>query len=224
MGMVKGYYEWQWEEAFDHINKALKINPSLAIAYYHRAWFHALFGRTAEAIEDHKRAKETDPFNPLHVAWLGELYRYEGRLDEAEAEIVKTIEMDPNYAVAHFVQGFIWNDRGMPEKAIESFQSGEKIYRPLKFALGPAYVWAGRVEEARGILAELNKLPADPWVAFWRAATYTALGENDEAFHWLEFKPFHAWVAWSRVWDLFEPLWEDPRFPDLLRRMNLPPR
>ena len=224
MGMVKGYYEWQWEEAFDHIGRALKINPSLAIAYYHRAWFHALFGRMKEAIEDHKRAKEIDPFNPQHIAWLGELYRYEGRLDEAEAETIKSIEMAPNYVVAHFVQGFIWHDRGMPDKAIESFQSGEKIYHPLRFALGPAYVWAGRIEEARGILVELNTMPADPWVAFWRAATYTALGENDEAFRWLEFKPNHAWVAWVRVWDLFEPLWEDPRFPDLLRRMNLPPR
>ena len=67
-------YDWSWDDAFRNIDSALEANPSLAIAYYHRAWFHFLFGRIEEAIADHKRAREVDPFNPLHTAFesLGE--------------------------------------------------------------------------------------------------------------------------------------------------------
>ena len=52
---------------------------------------------------------------------------------------------------------------------------------------------------------------------------YSALGDNDEAFRWLNYEPHHAWVAWVRVLDWCAPLRNDPRFPALLRRMNLPP-
>jgi len=223
MGFVKGYWEWKWEEAFDHIDRALKANPSLAIAYYHRAWFHALFGRLKEAIEDHKRAKEVDPFNPLHVAWLGELYRMDGRHDEAEAEALKSIEMDPKFPPGHFVLGLVYQDRGTHDKAVEAMQKAAEASPAWQWALAWAYVKAGRVEEARRLFDELNKLKVGPWRAYWKAMIYAALGENDEAFRWLSFEPHHGWIAWVRVEDWFAPLWKDPRFPDVLRRMNVPP-
>lgn len=224
MGFVKGYWEWQWDEAFDHIDRALKANPSLAIALFHRSWLNFLFGRTKEAIEDHKRAKEIDPFNPLHVAWLGELYRYEGRLDEAEAEALKSIEMNPRFTPGHFVLGLVYQDRGLYDEAIEAIQKAVDVSPAWKWALGSAYVKAGRLDEARDLLNELNSMKTDPWTAFWRVQLNAAMGNNDEAFRWTTYEPHHHWLAWARVLDWFEPLWEDPRLPDLIRRMNLPPR
>jgi tetratricopeptide (TPR) repeat protein len=224
MGFVRGYYEWKWDEAFDHINKALEANPSLAIAYYHRSWFHALFGRNKEAIEDHIRARNADPFNPLHTAWLGELYRWEGRLDEAEAEALKSIEMDPNFPIGYMIQANVFQDRGMHDKAIEAMQMAVKAYPLLRWGLGEIYAKAGRIEEARGILAELTERPPSPWKAWYMAVNCIALGDLDEAFRWLEYEPHHAWAAWIRVIPGLKSLRQDPRFPDLLRRMNLPPR
>lgn len=224
MGFVKGYWEWRWDEAFDHIDRALKANPSLAIAYYHRAWLNFLFGRMKEAIEDHRRAKEVDPFNPLHVGWLAELYRMDGRLDEAEEEARKSIEMDPRFTPGHFVLGLVYQDRGMYEEAIATLQKAAEISAAWRWALAPVYLQAGRIEEARDLLNELNSLKTGPWTAFWRVQLNTALGNHDEALRWTEYEPHHHWLAWARVLDWFEPLWADPRFPELLRRMNLPPR
>ncbi len=54
VGVIKGYIEWDWEGAFQAIGRALEINPSLAMAHYHVAWLHALFGRMDKAVVEHK--------------------------------------------------------------------------------------------------------------------------------------------------------------------------
>lgn len=165
------------------------------------------------------------PFWPGHVIWLAELYRVEGRLDEAEAEALKAIEMHPRAAAAAFwVLGLVYQDQGRHEKAIEVIHKAADFNPGLKWALGLAYAKAGRLDEARNLLNELNSMETNPWTAVWRVLLNGALGNIDEAFHWAAYEPHHHWIAWSRVWDPFEPLWDDPRFPDLIRRMNLPPR
>jgi len=224
-GFVKGYYDWNWEEAERDIQRALDINPSLAMAHYHLAWYRALFSRMKEAIEEHKRARELDPFNPLHTAWLGELYRWERRYDEATAEALKSIELAPKFPAGHFVLGLVYQDKGMYDKAIAAIRKAAEADPDWRWALGPAYVAADRSDEARKLLAELNRQKVIPWNTFWRIAICGALGENDEAFRWLNYKQQHAWITWIRVlpgWGL-EGLRKDPRFPAQLRRMNLPP-
>jgi len=222
---VEGYYEWKWDDAFRDIERALDANPSLAIAYYHRSWYRLLFGRVKEAIEDHKRAQELDPFNPLHTAWLGELYRHDKRYEEAAAEALKSIDMAPKFAPGHYVLGLVYQDQGLYDKALAAMQKAAEVAPNWRWVIGPTYVAAGRREEARNLLAELNKLKPGPWGAFWRTHIYAALGENDEAFRWINYEPHHAWAAWVRVltWYGLETLRKDPRFPDQLRRMNLPP-
>jgi len=224
-GIVEGYYDWKWEDAFRDLRGALDVNPSLAMGHYQLAWFHALFGRMKEAIEEHKRAKELDPFNPNMTAWLGELYRWERRYDEAAAEARKALEMDPGFPASHFILGFVYKDQGRYDQAIAAIQKAAEADPDWRWALGPIYALAGRSDEARKLLAELNRQKVIPWTAFWRATIYGALGENDEAFRWINYPRHHAWLPWIRVlpgWG-FERLRTDPRFPDQLRRMNLPP-
>jgi len=222
-GFVKGYYEWNWEEAERDIQRALDINPSLAMAHYHLSWYRVLFGRMKEAIEEHKRAKELDPFNPLHVAWLGEIYRMERRYEEATAEALKSIEMAPKFPPGHFVLGLVYQDKGRYDQAIAAIQKAAEASPGYRWALGPTYVAAGRRDEARKVLAELNQQKVTPWTAFWRVMIYSNLGENDEALRWLNYERPHAWIPWVRVLTWCAPLRKDPRFPDQLRRMNLPP-
>jgi len=56
------------------------------------------------------------------------------------------------------------------------------------------------------------------------AGIYALLGEKDQAFEWLErgYQARHL-GAWLIVHTPFDPLRDDPRFHDLLRRMNLEP-
>lgn len=49
------------------------------------------------------------------------------------------------------------------------------------------------------------------------------LGEKDRAFEWQE-KAYEerVFLHHLKVWPLWDPLRDDPRFRDLLRRMNYP--
>ena len=89
---------------------------------------------------------------------------------------------------------------------------------------GDAYAIAGRRAEAQQVLDKLNQLSKQKYVpAASLARIYVGLGEKDKAFEWLE-KAFeeHA-VGDIKAWPPFDPLRPDPRFADLLRRMNLQP-
>ncbi len=164
-----------------------------------------------------------DPLMPLHTAWLGDIYRMAGRYEAAIAEAEKSIDMAPGYPIGHLVLGAVYEDLGRYEEAFENYERLAEMAPPWKWALGSAYARAGRTEEARRLLAELEAQEVTPWNAFWLATMHTALGNRDEAFRWLNYDRPHAWIPWVRVLTWFEPLRDDPRFDDLLRRMNLPP-
>lgn len=223
LGLIKGYSEWDWEGAIQALKRAIEINPHMAIAHYHLSWFYVVWGRWDEAVAEHKRAQELDPLLPLYTAWLGEIYRKLDRLDEAIAECRKAIELDPNTPTGHFVLGRVYTDQRRFEEAFAEFKKAGEVAPAYKFAIGLAYLAAGRSDDARNVLAELEKLPPTPWRAWWRAHLNSVLGNKDEAFRWLNYERPHAWLPWIRVNEDFTSLRDDPRYHELLKRMHLPP-
>jgi len=87
-----------------------------------------------------------------------------------------------------------------------------------------AYAHAGRRANALRVLAELKKRKQTglvPAAAFVNA--YLGLGEYDQAFSWLEqgYKEHSQILLLLKVHPFFDPIREDPRFKDLVRRVGL---
>jgi len=219
---VKTYYERDWKGAEQNFRRAMELNPNLAVNHYHYAWFLVLMGRLDEAIAEHKRAQEIDPLTPLHTAWLGGLYWYGGKYDKAIEEARKCFKLTDNYAYGSLIEGYGLAEKGMYDEASAAHRKATAIDPSWKYALGRTYVMAGRIDEARKILAELEKEPPSAFGAWALAVMYTALGEKDKAFKALSFEPTHAWIPWVRVDPQFFPLRGDPRFKELLKKYNLP--
>jgi serine/threonine protein kinase/tetratricopeptide (TPR) repeat protein len=225
LGVIKGYDEWDWPGAEQTLRRAIELNPSFAMAHYHLAWFLALVGRMPEAIAEHIRAREADPLNPLHTAWLGELYRWDGQYERAIAEAEKSIELNPKFPPGHFVLGLTYADQGKWEQSIEAMRQAGEAAPDWRWPLGAMFAVTGRTSEARDMLAELNRGPVTPYTALWRACLFSTLGEKDEAFKWLNYEHPHIWTPWllSQEWKMFiKPLHGDPRFAELRRKMNVP--
>lgn len=216
------YSSWKFDQVEKNFIKALELNPNMALTHYHYSWALYLFGRMEEAIVEHKLAQKYDPFNPLHTAWLGALYCYDGRYEDAIREALKSLEIQKDYSTGYFVLGDTYLAMGRKDEAIEAHKKLAEVAPWWNWALGNTYAISGHRDEAEKILNELEKSEVNSWNAFGLAVMYGALGKMDEAFKWLAYEPHHAWVAWVAVLPWFKPLHDDPRFNDFVKRLNLP--
>lgn len=223
---VKLYMEWDWEGAEEAFLRANELAPSLAMNHYHHAWYLALFGRWEEAFAEHTRAQQLDPLTPFHTAWLGGLYMYRdlGNHEEAIVLAQRALDLQPNNPTALMILGWAHSAAGRHELAIEIGRRMAEIDPALKWQLGLSYARAGRVDEMRAVLAEIESEEPTSWTAYGRATLHAHLGELDAAFAALAYEPPHAWVPWVRLDPWLRPLLEeDPRFGELLERLRLPP-
>ena len=224
------YFGWDWDLAEYAFYKADSLNPNMAYNHYHRSWYLALFGRMNEAIAEHKRAQELDPFTPMHTAWLAELYRWVGEYDLALDELEKVFEMNTgNYALALVLKGKVLTEMGKVEEGLELMRQGSEINKGWYLWYGPALIRYGQTEEGRQVLEELKGLPDVPFVNLALSANYLEAGEFDKAFEHLQKGKRHAWYAWfvrfflTNERALKERLEEDPRYYALLTELKLPP-
>lgn len=218
------YKSWRFSDAEKHFKIALKLNPTLDMAHYHYAWALHLWGRPEEAIAEHKLAQKYDPFNPLHTAWLGQLYIFGGRYEEAVQEALKSLEIQKDYRIGYMVLGRAYAAMGRFDDAIKTHQKLADLYPDQLNELCLTYIAAGRIDDAENVLAEIEKENPAPtgMGAYNRAKIYGALHRADETFKWLNYEPHHGFLAWAAVNKELDWLHDDPRWAEFLKKVNLP--
>jgi TolB-like protein len=214
------YYEWDWVSAEKEFRRSLELNPNLAEARAHYSWYNLLRHDWDEALRQARRAQELDPLSDTFTLWLAAVYRWIGDYDKAIHEAQKTLELKPNHGYAWFQIGNVYADTGKYDEAIAAHQKVAPRYR---WALAKTYALAGRREEARQVLAEWER-ETEPQNPYALALVHTAIGERDEAFQWLEkaYESRNRGMPWLGTNPDFISLHDDPRFQDLIRRMNFP--
>ena len=222
-------YYWDWPSAEKHFKLAIGLNPNYPLAHSWYSQHLARMGRLDEAVEEARRAQALDPLSSSADAHVGlALYRAR-RFDEAAAELQKALDFNPKALDAHMFLGFVYVQQRKNDEAIREFQAIVELSErnPSMLALlGYAYASAGKRDQALAILkkfgSQSNKQPVSQIAT---AMIYIALGEDDQAFEWLE-KSYNerAWqLGFLKVEPIFDPLRGDPRFADLMRRVNLVP-
>jgi len=113
------------------------------------------------------------------------------------------------------------------KEAIAELQEAIKLSenRTVMFAvLGHFYSIAGKPKQARSVLVQLNELSNGCYVSpLDLAIVYTGLGEKELALEWFEkaFEERTGALIYLKVEPLYDSLRNEPRFNDLLRRLNL---
>jgi len=229
LAVIKSEYEWDWLGAEREFKRAIELNPNYATAHHWYSDHLGIMGRHEEAIAEIKRAQQLDPLSLIINTVAGVRFHWARRYDEAVEQLRKTLEMDPNFAVAHDWLGQVYEQMGQDESAIAEHQKAIRASggsSQVVAALGHTYAAAGKRNEALRILADLNERRKMAYVSPYDIAViHVAFGEKDQAFEWLEkaYQERASPIVVLKVDPRLDPLRSDPRFQDLLRRMNFPP-
>jgi serine/threonine protein kinase/Tfp pilus assembly protein PilF len=220
---VKMLYDWEWSKAEFEFKRALQLNPNYASAHQRYAIHLTTMGRIEEGMREIKRAQEIDPLSLIINTDITLIHYLQKRYNQAIEQCYKTLELDPNFSVAHFQLGLALEQVGRFDEAIEAFGRGAQYSGDRSFLSASAHTYArwGRVEEARKLLNAVLELSEHRYVSPYRIATiYTGLNETDKAFEWLmrAYQERSVWLIHMhmRVDPRLEKLHPDPRFKEIL--------
>ena len=229
LARIKAEYEWDWAGAEREFKRAIEINPGYATASQWYGDVLATMGRQEEAIAKYKQALQLDPLSLATNTMLGQALYHARRYDSAIEQLQKTLELDPNFGAAHEYLGLAYLQKSLDKEGLEELEKGlldsPDSPGPL-WKLGYAYAMTGRSREALGMLDKLNELSKRQYVPpVAQAFVHGALGDKNKAFDWLEKSYADRYIGLGGV-DLklnpnWDPLRSDPRFADLVRRVNL---
>ena len=234
LALAKLHYDWDFAGAEREFKRALELNPSNADIRHDYAHYLMAMGRLAESANESKRAVELDPIDDgllECLCWHSFAARqYDDSIQMARSFLVRV----PDDAWELAILGWGYEQKGMHEQAIASFENAVDLTNknsPVFSAfytagLGHVYAVAGRRSDAQMVLQSLLERARQSYVSpFDIALIYTALGDNDTAFTWMTkaVAERSTWLVYNKWEPRLDPLRSDPRFQDLLRRMNLQP-
>jgi tetratricopeptide (TPR) repeat protein len=184
-------------------------------------------GRADDAIAAMTRARNLDPLSDLINANLGWFYYLARRYPEALAWSRRLVELDRKLIAAHYNLGMVFEQTGRYREAVAAFQKAKNLDPtnwPTSALLCHGYASSGDRRRAQQLLLELTQQATrgslDP---AWIGLIHAVLGDKERAFVWLE-KAYQArsdTLLYLRVDPKYDNLRSDPRFSDLVKRLNL---
>ncbi len=219
-------YEWDFSAAGRELERALALSPGDSLIHHGYAFFLSNLGRHEDAVSEIRLARDLDPLAPRTAANVG-LFLYNARrYEEAVEELKKALDFDPTHAATHEYLGEVYRELGRYDEAIAHYRSGINLEdrTPFLIRLAIAYARAGDVEQSRRILADLGERSKRESVPLsYLAVAYASIGEKDTAFILLDraCASREPRLISLKVDPIFDPLRDDPRFKDLLRRVGL---
>ncbi len=228
LAQIKRRYDWDWIAAEREYKRALELDPNYAMAHHWYGYDMMCMGRYDEAIQMIERAHELDPLSLVINRNLGQVYYRSGQYERGKEALQRVFAKNPNFSYLHYHLGNIEFQQGRYAEALVLFQREKENARGWAIHIQPwigmTYAKQGKTDEARTILADLisqsqrNHVPPTPV-----AALHFVLGDLDAGFLWLEkaYEGYDSWVRLLKTDIVFDPVREDPRFLEILKKIGL---
>jgi len=234
MAHIYFYYERDWAKAERELERAVELNPNSTDAHKYYGLFLASRERFDQAVTEGKKAIALDPLSIAVNIVGGFIYLFVDRLDDALGLVRHMTELDSNAPQGYWVGGSLLMANGKFEEAVEAFQKSLSLgdNQMALAKLGCAYGLAGKRDEALKILDQLFEMRERQYAApFNIARVYAGLGDNDNAFEWMEkaieerdadLVFLKRYVEAGAGIYFGENFSTDSRYEDILRRAGLP--
>jgi DNA-binding SARP family transcriptional activator len=224
------YYDWDWSAAEREFRRALAINPNYATAHH---WYHEFLtamGRVDEQSAEILLAQELDPLSLIINTDVGWGLYYARAYDEAIEQLLRTLDLDANFAVAHVIAGLTYAQQGRLDEALSSVQraidvSGATPSTLALAALGYVCARSGRTADASQVMQRLDALPGARYAADYAGALVLAgLDDHGAACTRLERAvPARCdRLIYLNVEPIFDNLRGDPGFQRVVAGVGLP--
>jgi TolB-like protein len=226
--MVAQLMEWNWEKSEKVFLRALALNPNDAYARIFYAQFLSTMQRPEEARMQGKLAYGLDPLNPMMNCWYGGLLIGIGDCETALAVAEEVVAIDPEHWLANSVIGEAAFQCGNYKRGFEADiiclkpileQAIIKIIQGIYKEKGLAAAYK-EISLQLEVYAENN--PLGP---LGMAISYIKWNQFEKVLDWLEkgyemHDPQMIYIT-THMYH-FEPLFDNPRFLDIVEKMNLP--
>jgi TolB-like protein/class 3 adenylate cyclase/Tfp pilus assembly protein PilF len=227
LAMVYYFGDWNWSGSEKCFLKALELNPNYADAHQYYSMLLATLGHNKKALKEIEHAYQLDPLNAPISAMLAFNYYNVNMLDSSMEQYEKTSKIDPDFGDTWSGKAWLFYRMGKIDKAIENYEKvlGLPGFRHKSLSgLGYLYAKNKDIKKAKDFLEELEKMEMpDLPLDVEKAIIHTGLENYDKAFELLNTavnkKLGGMNFIKSRHW---RDLHDDPRYIDILKRMNLP--
>jgi len=203
------------------IDKALKLNPGNAEILMEYARCRCYQGYAEDAIAAARRALDLDPVSLTANHFLGHILYFSRHYDEAIPALRRTLEMNPEYPKPHYfiAMSLFW--QGKVEAAWDEIQKEPLDW--MRWTASAVFLHRlGRFDEAKASFANLSADEEQEFATIQRADVYVQWGEFESAFRNLELAfEYGDPGLWQLAVDPFlDPIRDDPRYLEMLRRLN----
>ncbi len=231
-GMIRFYFDWDWEGAERGYLKAIELNPGNARAYNRYSTFLIAMQRNEEALEMALKAERLDPISTGPTHDLGIVHMVRGEYAEAANQFDKAMKLHPDWIWGYVKGGLTESIAGNGERALQLAAIVEEKSDGWGSAgvqawTGALYAYAGRSDLARRALDRMHARADSEYVdPVAIADVYGALRENEPALQFLEKAlaeraPDAVFVK-ARDHLFYSSVKDSPRFKQIMRAMRFP--
>ena len=224
--IIAVWTEWNWEKGEKEFLKALAINPNDVMSRSYYAQLLIILQRSDEAVAQGQLAVELDPLNPLILALFSIIMEDAHEYQAAYSYAEKAIAADPKHQFAQGIMGAAAYNIGDYEKA---FEADKKYHLPFEeeviSSIDEVFREKGRLAAYEEIVAQFELKAQNSFVSpNLMARRYIQVNQVDKAMDFIEkgYEMHEPSIPYIATGDVFEPLFDNPRFIEILQKMNLP--
>lgn len=234
LGLVRMFQHWDWKGAKEAFEHSIELNPGYASAHQWYATLLGIQGKTDEAKGEMRRALEINPLSHNFLTDLGEAHYFAREYERAEEYCHKALEIYPDFFNAHVLLQHIYLQRGEDEKYIEASIRSNRVWQTFSDQAPKEKErfekhFAKEREDFKKvglrnyIAARYFRVPLSKSTHYERAWYYALFGEKEKALDNLEdaYENKQFMLAFVRADPVFDNLRAEPRFTELLKKMNL---
>jgi TolB-like protein/class 3 adenylate cyclase/Tfp pilus assembly protein PilF len=220
-------YDWDWEGGRRELERAVALSPGDAWVLERYSIYLAIVGRFDESLAVSRRSVDAAPLDPRIRAEYAMRFHFARRSDRAREELLRVIDSDPAVPEAYMILFTVDLELGLAEEATWADQKFREITgsdAPWREEVRRGYREGQSTEDRIRAWLSVAVAHRDEVTPPIFAYCYAYLGENDLAFEWAEqmYERRDPSLVLLPIHPMWDPVRSDPRFDDLLRRINYP--